>query len=191
MQVLFKPIYVIRSGALWLVEEDVASNCACSCAPEAVPRVGACRPTMPARSWHRGTTEVRKLAAEADAARDGELPGAASRARGEGVASGAMWRGRRSRLRARALRRCDRASVQANLRSGTFARCGPFATASTSHWMGCCALRVMVVDVALHRQPVENPAQADALVSGRVTCEMREAQRVGALEFGSGGGDEV
>ena len=37
---------------------------------------------------------------------------------------------------------------------------------------GCCDHRVMIADEDLHRHAVENLAQADALLFGRVTCEM-------------------
>jgi dihydrofolate reductase len=40
---------------------------------------------------------------------------------------------------------------------------------------GCCDHRVGVVDEDLHRHAVENLAQADALLFGRVTYEMMEA----------------
>src|SRR5512147_2280734 len=40
---------------------------------------------------------------------------------------------------------------------------------------GCCDHRVMVADEDLHRHAVENLAQADALLFGRVTYEMMEA----------------
>jgi dihydrofolate reductase len=40
---------------------------------------------------------------------------------------------------------------------------------------GCCDHRVMVADEELHRHAVENLAQADALLFGRVTYEMMEA----------------
>ena len=40
---------------------------------------------------------------------------------------------------------------------------------------GCCDHRVMLADEDLHRHAVENLAQADALVFGRVTYEMMEA----------------
>ena len=40
---------------------------------------------------------------------------------------------------------------------------------------GCCDHRVMIPDEDLHRHAVENIAQADALLFGRVTYEMMEA----------------
>src|SRR6185295_4237788 len=40
---------------------------------------------------------------------------------------------------------------------------------------GCCDHRVMIADEDLHRHAVENFAQADALLFGRVTYEMMEA----------------
>src|SRR2546428_10436116 len=40
---------------------------------------------------------------------------------------------------------------------------------------GCCDHRAMVPDEDLHRHAVENLAQADALLFGRVTYEMMEA----------------
>ena len=40
---------------------------------------------------------------------------------------------------------------------------------------GCCDHRVMIADEALHRHAIENFAQADALLFGRVTYEMMEA----------------
>ena len=40
---------------------------------------------------------------------------------------------------------------------------------------GCCDHRVMIADEDLHRHAVENIAQADALLFGRVTYEMMEA----------------
>jgi len=40
---------------------------------------------------------------------------------------------------------------------------------------GCCDHRVMIADEDLHRHAVENIAQADALILGRVTYEMMEA----------------
>ncbi|HEY6074071.1 MAG TPA: dihydrofolate reductase family protein [Anaerolineales bacterium] len=40
---------------------------------------------------------------------------------------------------------------------------------------GCCDHRVMVADEDLHRHAVENLAQADALLLGRVTYELMEA----------------
>ncbi len=40
---------------------------------------------------------------------------------------------------------------------------------------GCCDHREMVADEDLHRHAVENLAQADALLFGRVTYEMMEA----------------
>jgi hypothetical protein len=40
---------------------------------------------------------------------------------------------------------------------------------------GCCDHRVMIADEDLHRHAVENLAQADALLFGRVTYEMMEA----------------
>src|ERR1700749_708502 len=40
---------------------------------------------------------------------------------------------------------------------------------------GCCDHRVGIVDEDLHRHAVENIAQADALLFGRVTYEMMEA----------------
>ena len=40
---------------------------------------------------------------------------------------------------------------------------------------GCCDHRVGIVDEDLHRHAVENLAQADALLFGRVTYEMMEA----------------
>jgi len=50
---------------------------------------------------------------------------------------------------------------------------------------GCCDHRVMVADEDLHRHAVENIAQADALLFGRVTYEMMEAAwrapRTGAM----------
>ncbi len=38
---------------------------------------------------------------------------------------------------------------------------------------GCCDHRAMLADEDLHRHAVENLAQADALLFGRVTYEMR------------------
>jgi dihydrofolate reductase len=50
---------------------------------------------------------------------------------------------------------------------------------------GCCDHRVGIVDEDLHRHAVENLAQADALLFGRVTYEMMEAAwrspRTGAM----------
>lgn len=50
---------------------------------------------------------------------------------------------------------------------------------------GCCDHRVMIADEDLHRHAVENLAQADALLFGRVTYEMMEAAwrspRTGAM----------
>jgi dihydrofolate reductase len=40
---------------------------------------------------------------------------------------------------------------------------------------GCCDHRAMIADEDLHRHAVENLAQADALLFGRVTYEMMEA----------------
>src|SRR6476660_3704262 len=40
---------------------------------------------------------------------------------------------------------------------------------------GCCDHRPMIADEELHRHAVENLAQADALLFGRVTYEMMEA----------------
>jgi len=40
---------------------------------------------------------------------------------------------------------------------------------------GCCDHRAIVPDQGLHRHAVENLAQADALLFGRVTYEMMEA----------------
>src|SRR5213596_181025 len=40
---------------------------------------------------------------------------------------------------------------------------------------GCCDHRVFVADKDIHRHAVENLAQADALIFGRVTYEMMEA----------------
>jgi hypothetical protein len=40
---------------------------------------------------------------------------------------------------------------------------------------GCCDHRAMLADEDLHRHAVENLAQADALLFGRVTYEMMEA----------------
>src|SRR5262245_48465693 len=40
---------------------------------------------------------------------------------------------------------------------------------------GCCDHRVMVADEDLHRHAVENLAQADALLFGRVTYQLMEA----------------
>src|SRR5262245_34108263 len=40
---------------------------------------------------------------------------------------------------------------------------------------GCCDHRVMIADEDLHRHAMENIAQADALLFGRVTYEMMEA----------------
>src|SRR6202795_2623956 len=40
---------------------------------------------------------------------------------------------------------------------------------------GCCDHRVMVADEDIHRHAVENLAQADALIFGRVTYQMMEA----------------
>src|SRR6516165_2812348 len=38
------------------------------------------------------------------------------------------------------------ANFQSNLDLGTLNRCEPFATPSTSHWMGCCDHRAMIAD---------------------------------------------
>jgi len=51
---------------------------------------------------------------------------------------------------------------------------------------GCCDHRVMIADEDIHRHAVENLAQADALVFGRVTYELMEAawrpsKRTGAM----------
>ena len=50
---------------------------------------------------------------------------------------------------------------------------------------GCCDHRVMIADEDVHRHAVENIAQADALLFGRVTYEMMEAAwrspRTGAM----------
>jgi len=50
---------------------------------------------------------------------------------------------------------------------------------------GCCDHRVMIADADLHRHAVENIAQADALLFGRVTYQMMEtawrAPRMGAM----------
>ena len=50
---------------------------------------------------------------------------------------------------------------------------------------GCCNHRVMIADEDLHRHAVENIAQADALLFGRVTYQMMEAAwrspRTGAM----------
>ncbi len=40
---------------------------------------------------------------------------------------------------------------------------------------GCCDHRAMLADEDLHRHAVENLAQADTLLFGRVTYEMMEA----------------
>ena len=40
---------------------------------------------------------------------------------------------------------------------------------------GCCDHRVGIADEDIHRHAVENLAQADALLFGRVTYEMMEA----------------
>src|SRR5215470_1641814 len=40
---------------------------------------------------------------------------------------------------------------------------------------GCCDHRAMMADEEIHRHAVENLAQADALLFGRVTYEMMEA----------------
>ena len=40
---------------------------------------------------------------------------------------------------------------------------------------GCCDHRVMLADEGLHRHAVENLAQADGLLFGRVTYELMEA----------------
>src|SRR4029078_9287515 len=40
---------------------------------------------------------------------------------------------------------------------------------------GCCDHRVMIADEDLHRHAMENIAQADALLFGRVTYEMMES----------------
>src|SRR5437870_12922257 len=40
---------------------------------------------------------------------------------------------------------------------------------------GCCDHRVMIADEDLHRHAVENLAQADSLLFGRVTYEMMQA----------------
>ena len=40
---------------------------------------------------------------------------------------------------------------------------------------GCCDHQAMIADEDLHRHAVENLAQADALLFGRVTYEMMEA----------------
>ena len=40
---------------------------------------------------------------------------------------------------------------------------------------GCCDHRAGIVDEALHRHAVENLAQADALIFGRITYEMMES----------------
>ena len=41
---------------------------------------------------------------------------------------------------------------------------------------GCCDHRAMIADEALHRHAAENLADADALLFGRVTYEMMEAE---------------
>jgi len=51
---------------------------------------------------------------------------------------------------------------------------------------GCCDHRVMIADEDIHRHAVENLAQADALLFGRVTYELMEAgwrpsKRTGAM----------
>ena len=51
---------------------------------------------------------------------------------------------------------------------------------------GCCDHRVMIADEDIHRHAVENFAQADALLLGRVTYELMEAgwrpsKRTGAM----------
>ena len=57
---------------------------------------------------------------------------------------------------------------------------------------GCCDHRVMIPDEDLHRNAVENLAQADALLLGRVTYEMMEAGwRSPARVRLGGGGDAV
>jgi dihydrofolate reductase len=50
---------------------------------------------------------------------------------------------------------------------------------------GCCDHRVMVADEDLHRHAVENLAQADALLFGRVTYEMMEAAWRQPVETGA------
>jgi dihydrofolate reductase len=58
---------------------------------------------------------------------------------------------------------------------GTLAECDPFGIPATSHWTGCCDHRAIIPDENLHRHAVENLAQADALLFGRVIYEMMEA----------------
>src|SRR6267378_7198325 len=50
---------------------------------------------------------------------------------------------------------------------------------------GCCDHRVMLADEDLHRHAVENLAQADALLFGRVTYEMMEAAWRGPAQPGT------
>src|SRR3954467_780777 len=50
---------------------------------------------------------------------------------------------------------------------------------------GCCDHREMVADEELHRHAVENLAQADALLFGRVTYEMMEAAWRGPTRKGA------
>src|SRR5689334_16696758 len=50
---------------------------------------------------------------------------------------------------------------------------------------GCCDHRVMIADEDLHRHAMENIAQADALLFGRVTYEMMEAAWRAAARTGA------
>ncbi len=51
----------------------------------------------------------------------------------------------------------------------------PWRHSADSTLDGCCDHRAIVPDEDLHRHAVENIARADALLFGRVTCEMMEA----------------
>src|SRR3954467_9673226 len=50
---------------------------------------------------------------------------------------------------------------------------------------GCCDHRAMLADEGMHRHAVENLAQADALLFGRVTYEMMEAAWRGPTQPGA------
>ena len=56
---------------------------------------------------------------------------------------------------------------------------------------GCCDHRAIVADEDLHRHAVENLNRADALLLGRVTDEMMEAEAIRQLKRASGKGVEA
>ena len=55
------------------------------------------------------------------------------------------------------------------------ALCDPFGIPSTSHWTGAAIIVKASRTKSIHRHAMENIAQADALLFGRVTYQMMEA----------------